>query len=175
VSAKSLQSGAFLDYLNETLRQCGLPARRLQLEVTEGVFIEDSSNALEALAKIRGMGISIALDDFGSGYSSLRYLADFELDRVKLDKSFLDDLEFSKKKQNIIGGIIALANSLGVRVIAEGVENETQLAFLIAQGCHGGQGFLMAKPVDDRLFTNHLTARHGNRGKKPSLKLAASA
>jgi diguanylate cyclase (GGDEF)-like protein len=171
VSGKSFQNDAFFAHLVEVLERTGLPPSRLQLEITEGVFIEHSGDALNMLTKIRDIGVSLALDDFGSGYSSFRYLADLNFDRLKIDRSFLNDLESSAKKQDVVRGIIALANSLGLAVVAEGVETEGQLAFLIAEQCHSAQGFFMSKPIEQELLTNHLIAQQGNLRAKDRFKL----
>ncbi|WP_245455242.1 bifunctional diguanylate cyclase/phosphodiesterase [Mesorhizobium sp. M9A.F.Ca.ET.002.03.1.2] len=175
LSGKSLQNDAYFAHLLLVLRQTGLPPSRLQLEITEGVFIQNSRNALNALAEIRNIGVGLALDDFGSGYSSFGYLADFNLDQLKIDRSFLSGLESSKKKQNIVRGIIALANSLGLTVVAEGVENETQLDFLIAERCHSAQGFFMSQPIEENLLTDHLIARQGRMKDTDRFKLSLSA
>ncbi|MDX8436606.1 EAL domain-containing protein [Mesorhizobium abyssinicae] len=174
VSGKTLQADAFFVHLVEVLQQTRLPPSRLQLEITEGVFIQ-SKDALNTLAKIRNLGVSLALDDFGSGYSSFGYLADLDLNQLKIDRSFLNDLESSRKKQDVVGGIIALANSLGMTVMAEGVETEGQLAFLIAEQCHGAQGFFMSEPIDEKLLTNHLIARRGSLKARAGSKLNLSA
>ncbi|BCG95135.1 hypothetical protein MesoLj131a_39990 [Mesorhizobium sp. 131-2-1] len=174
VSGKTLQDDGFFVHLVEVLQETGLPPSRLQLEITEGVFIQ-SRNALNTLSKIRNLGVSLALDDFGSGYSSFGYLADLDLNQLKIDRSFLNDLEASRKKQDVVGGIIALANSLGLTVMAEGVETEGQLAFLIAEQCHGAQGFFMSEPIDEKLLTNHLIARRGSLKAKARSKLNLSA
>jgi diguanylate cyclase (GGDEF)-like protein len=161
VSSGSLQNEGYLAHLLDVLKQTGLPPSRLMLEITEGVFMQRGAAALNTLAELRKLGVGLALDDFGSGYSSLGYLADFDLDQLKIDRSFLSDLESSKKKKDIVRGVIALANSLALTVVAEGVENAAQLDFLIAEGCHGAQGFFMAKPMEERLLTDHLAARRG--------------
>ncbi|WP_425374862.1 EAL domain-containing protein [Mesorhizobium tamadayense] len=127
------------------------------------------------LTKIRDIGVSLALDDFGSGYSSFGYLADLNLNRLKIDRSFLTDLESSAKKQDIVRGIIALANSLGLTVMAEGMETEGQLTFLIAERCHGAQGFFMSEPIEEKLLTNQLIARRGGLKAKARAKLNLSA
>jgi diguanylate cyclase (GGDEF)-like protein len=175
VSSRSLLSDAYLAHLVLMLKKTGLLASRLQLEITEGVFMQNSAAALNALTDIRKIGVGLALDDFGSGYSSFGYLAEFNLDQLKIDQSFLSDLESSKKKQKIIRGIIALANSLGLTVVAEGVENEAQLDFLIAEKCHGAQGFLMSQPIEENLLANYLAARHGKPAGKEPFKLGRSA
>lgn len=161
VSTRSLQSDGYLAHLLLVLQQTGLPPSRLQLEITEGVFMQNSAAALNALTEIRKMGVGLSLDDFGSGYSSFGYLADFHLDQLKIDRSFLTDVESSTKKQKIIRGIIALANSLGLTVVAEGVENGAQLDFLIAEQCHCAQGFFMSKPMEEQLLANYLATRQG--------------
>ncbi|RUV74702.1 MAG: bifunctional diguanylate cyclase/phosphodiesterase [Mesorhizobium sp.] len=175
LSGKSLQNDAYFAHLLLVLRQTGLPPSRLQLEITEGVFIQNSRNALNMLTEIRNIGVGLALDDFGSGYSSFGYLADFNLDRLKIDRSFLSGLEASKKKQNIVRGIIALANSLGLTVLAEGVENEAQLDFLIAERCHSAQGFFMSQPIEENLLTDHLAARQGRIKDTDKFRLGLSA
>ncbi|RWE54665.1 bifunctional diguanylate cyclase/phosphodiesterase [Mesorhizobium sp.] len=175
LSGKSLQNDAYFAHLLLVLRQTGLPPSRLQLEITEGVFIQNSRNALNMLTEIRNIGVGLALDDFGSGYSSFGYLADFNLDQLKIDRSFLSGLEASKKKQNIVRGIIALANSLGLTVLAEGVENEAQLDFLIAERCHSAQGFFMSQPIEENLLTDHLAARQGRMKDTDKFRLGLSA
>ncbi|TIL40631.1 bifunctional diguanylate cyclase/phosphodiesterase [Mesorhizobium sp.] len=175
LSGKSLQNDAYFAHLVLVLRQTGLPPSRLQLEITEGVLIQNSRNALNMLTEIRNIGVGLALDDFGSGYSSFGYLADFNLDRLKIDRSFLSGLEASKKKQNVVRGIIALANSLGLTVLAEGVENEAQLDFLIAERCHSAQGFFLSQPIEENRLTNHLAARRGRMKDTDKFRLGLSA
>lgn len=170
VSGKSLQVDSYVPHLVETLRRTGLPPARLRLEITEGIFIHDSREALETLAQVRAMGVSLALDDFGAGYATFGYLTDFNLNQLKIDRSFLTDLPASPKKQGVVRGMIALANSLGLTVVAEGVETEAQLDFLIAERCHSAQGFYMSEPLEERALTNHLVARQGSlpRMRKPT-------
>ncbi|MER9299636.1 bifunctional diguanylate cyclase/phosphodiesterase [Mesorhizobium sp. M0621] len=175
LSGKSLQNDVYFTHLVEVLRQTGLPTSRLQLEITEGVFVQNSRSALDILTEIRNIGVSLALDDFGSGYASFGYLADFNLDQLKIDRSFLSDLASSPKKQNVVRGIIALANSLSLTVVAEGVENEAQLDFLIAEQCHRAQGFFMSKPIEETLLTNHMIARRGRTRSAGKFKLSLSA
>ncbi|RWP08252.1 bifunctional diguanylate cyclase/phosphodiesterase [Mesorhizobium sp.] len=175
LSGKSLQNDAYFAHLVLVLQQTGLPPSRLQLEITEGVLIQNSRNALNMLTEIRNIGVGLALDDFGSGYSSFGYLADFNLDRLKIDRSFLSGLEASKKKQNVVRGIIALANSLGLTVLAEGVENEAQLDFLIAEHCHSAQGFFLSQPIEENRLTNHLAARRGRMKDTDKFRLGLSA
>ncbi|RWO06019.1 bifunctional diguanylate cyclase/phosphodiesterase [Mesorhizobium sp.] len=175
LSGKSLQNDAYYAHLVLVLQQTGLPPSRLQLEITEGVLIQNSRNALNMLTEIRNIGVGLALDDFGSGYSSFGYLADFNLDRLKIDRSFLSGLEASKKKQNVVRGIIALANSLGLTVLAEGVENEAQLDFLIAERCHSAQGFFLSQPIEENRLTNHLAARRGRMKDTDKFRLGLSA
>ncbi|RWB95186.1 bifunctional diguanylate cyclase/phosphodiesterase [Mesorhizobium sp.] len=175
LSGKSLQNDAYFAHLVLVLQQTGLPPSRLQLEITEGVLIQNSRNALNMLTEIRNIGVGLALDDFGSGYSSFGYLADFNLDRLKIDRSFLSGLEASKKKQNVVRGIIALANSLGLTVLAEGVENEAQLDFLIAERCHSAQGFFLSQPIEENRLTNHLAARRGRMKDADKFRLGLSA
>ena len=131
----------------EILARTGLPAHRLELEVTEGVLIEDTEHALETLGELKSQGIRISLDDFGTGYSSLSYLLRFPFDKLKIDRSFVEASGAEGNAGAIVGAIVALARSLRVSVTAEGVETEAQLEMLRATQCDEVQGFLLGHPV----------------------------
>ncbi len=122
-------------------------AGRLELELTESVLIETTGPVTETLDKLREMGIGLSIDDFGTGYSSLSYLYRFPLDTLKIDRSFLQRMLEREDSRAIISAIIAMAHSLHLRVIAEGVESEEQLELLRAQGCDAIQGYLISKPL----------------------------
>ena len=132
------------------LARSGLPANRLELEITESVLMGDSVEALKDLTDLRKLGIMIALDDFGTGYSSLGYLRKFQFDRIKIDGSFTSELPSSQESKAIVRAIIGLGRSLKARVIAEGVETWEQLLALGAEGCHEGQGYLFSQPMTAR-------------------------
>ncbi len=129
------------------LRGTGLPAYRLELEVTEGLLVDDTERALSALVEIKRLGVSLALDDFGTGYASLSYLHRFPFDRIKIDRSFVNGLGRDADATAIVTAILALARSLRLGVTAEGVETEEHLALLRAQQCQHAQGFLLGRPV----------------------------
>lgn len=129
------------------LDNCGLDATRLELEITEGVLIEDEVRALAMLTRLKEKGILLAMDDFGTGYSSLSYLRQFPFDKLKIDKSFITDLKNDQQALGIVKGMIGLAHGLDIPVLAEGVENEAQLAMLRLEHGDEVQGFYTGKPM----------------------------
>ncbi|EIK98077.1 signaling protein [Pseudomonas sp. M47T1] len=137
-----------------------LPPRCLELEVTETGLMEDISTAAQHLLSLRRSGALIAIDDFGTGYSSLSYLKSLPLDKIKIDKSFVQDLLEDDDDATIVRAIIQLGKSLGMQVIAEGVETLEQETYIIAEGCHEGQGYLYSKPLPARELTVFLKQAH---------------
>jgi EAL domain-containing protein (putative c-di-GMP-specific phosphodiesterase class I) len=129
------------------LRDSGMEAKYLCLEVTESLIMENPGQKSEILGELKQMGLSISVDDFGTGYSSLSYLKRFPLDELKVDRSFVHGIPQDADDVAIVAAIIAMAHRLGLEVVAEGVETEAQLAFLKEQGCELYQGFLFARPV----------------------------
>ncbi|MGQ7956881.1 putative bifunctional diguanylate cyclase/phosphodiesterase [Pseudomonas sp. SP16.1] len=142
--------------VNNLMQVYRLPSRSLELEVTETGLMEDISTAAQHLLSLRRSGALIAIDDFGTGYSSLSYLKSLPLDKIKIDKSFVQDLLEDEDDATIVRAIIQLGKSLGMQVIAEGVETAEQEAYIIAQGCHEGQGYLYSKPLPARELTLFL-------------------
>ncbi|EJM74081.1 putative bifunctional diguanylate cyclase/phosphodiesterase [Pseudomonas sp. GM55] len=136
--------------VNNLLQMYRLPPRSLELEVTETGLMEDISTAAQHLLSLRRSGALIAIDDFGTGYSSLSYLKSLPLDKIKIDKSFVQDLLDDDDDATIVRAIIQLGKSLGMQVIAEGVETAEQEAYIISEGCHEGQGYLYSKPLSAR-------------------------
>ena len=133
----------------------GLPASRLEIEITETVLIADAENALNILRQIRSMGVRVSLDDFGAGYSSLSYLRRFPFDRVKIDRSFVESLDTKHDDQIIVKAIGDMARGLGMMITAEGVETSSQADRLRQFGCEELQGFLYShpKPASDLVRT----------------------
>lgn len=129
------------------LSDSGLPARRLELEITESVLLGNSEENVRTLRALKDLGVSISLDDFGTGYSSLGYLRSFPFDRIKIDKSFVHDMCDSREAMSIIRAITDLSNSLMIKTTAEGVESEEQMRRLAAEGCSHFQGYLYGRPV----------------------------
>ena len=133
--------------VRHALRVSGLPAQRLELEITEALLMEEDDGILDVLNDLRAMGVRVAMDDFGTGYSSLAYLNRFPFDKIKIDQSFVREMGGSESAWSIIRAIIGLGNSLGMSVNAEGVETEEQRRRLIAEGCGDLQGYLFGRPI----------------------------
>jgi diguanylate cyclase (GGDEF)-like protein len=142
--------------VNNLLQIYRLPPRSLELEVTETGLMEDISTAAQHLLSLRRSGALIAIDDFGTGYSSLSYLKSLPLDKIKIDKSFVQDLIDDDDDATIVRAIIQLGKSLGMQVIAEGVETTEQEAYIISEGCHEGQGYFYSKPLPARELLAYL-------------------
>ena len=156
-SAEFLREG-LTDRVAQTLDAVGLRADRLELEITESVLLERTTNNLDTLNTLNVLGVQISLDDFGTYYSSLSYLKNFPFDTIKIDKYFIKDLESDEKSQTIVRFIIALAHGLGMRVTAEGVETVAQAERLRSLGCHEMQGFVFSAAVPAREFAALLAA-----------------
>lgn len=155
--------------VNNLMQVYRLPLRSLELEVTETGLMEDINTAAQHLLSLRRSGALIAIDDFGTGYSSLSYLKSLPLDKIKIDKSFVQDLLEDEDDATIVRAIIQLGKSLGMQVIAEGVETVEQEAYIIAQGCNEGQGYLYSKPLPARELTAYLKqARRLNSAANPA-------
>jgi diguanylate cyclase len=147
------------------LAETGLSPSRLEIEITEGVLIEDASRAITILRRIKNLGVRIAMDDFGTGYSSLSYLQAFPFDKIKIDQTFVARLESNASSAAIIRTIIGLGRNLGLPVIAEGVETAKQLAFLAAEGCAEVQGYLIGRPQPIAHYSDVVAGRiAGSRG-----------
>jgi diguanylate cyclase (GGDEF)-like protein/PAS domain S-box-containing protein len=146
-SAPELRDASYLSELQQTLTSTGFSSRDLQIEITEGVFIEDAEFVDDILKGIRSMGVRVALDDFGTGFSSLSYLDRFPLDAIKIDQSFVAKMLMRPRTRAIVETIVRLGQSLGLDIIAEGVEDDAQLAELAKIGCNSVQGYLLGKPM----------------------------
>lgn len=147
ISAHQLARPGFVGRLAAILETTGLPAGNLILEITESILIQDTALAERSFKQLKEIGVRIALDDFGTGYSSLSYLKRLTIDELKLDRAFITELPDDEDSAGIVAAIIAVARSLRLRTVAEGVETEAQLEFLRAAGCDEVQGFLIAEPV----------------------------
>jgi diguanylate cyclase (GGDEF)-like protein/PAS domain S-box-containing protein len=147
VSPQQFREADFVERVLEIIMRTGAPAERLELEVTESLFVEDRDDARDKILRLRAEGLGFALDDFGTGYSSLAYLKRLPLDRLKIDQSFVLDLLDDPNSAAIVASIISLSASLDLAVVAEGVETRAQKAWLEAHGCQAFQGFLFGRPV----------------------------
>jgi EAL domain-containing protein (putative c-di-GMP-specific phosphodiesterase class I) len=152
LSARQFQHPDLVSDVVSALRDSGLDPRRLSLEITESVVMEDTEGAIAKLDLIRNQGVQLAIDDFGTGYSSLSYLKRFKVHTLKLDRVFVDGIDHDQYNTAIMRSVIALAAALGIRVTAEGIETPAELAHLQALGCYGGQGFLFGRPVPAEAF-----------------------
>ena len=147
LSARQIDRDQIVEITAGALQRNGLAAERLELEVTESMIMREPERALDVLDGLRALGVALAIDDFGTGYSSLAYLRRLPLNRLKVDQSFVSDIGHDTNGEAIIRAVIALARSLGLSAVAEGVETQAQAAFLRAEGCDIGQGYLYDKPM----------------------------
>jgi diguanylate cyclase (GGDEF)-like protein/PAS domain S-box-containing protein len=147
ISGIQIRRGDLPELVRQILHKTGLSAKTLELEVTEGFIMEEPERAIKILNELRDLGLTLAIDDFGTGYSSLSYLKSLPIHHLKIDKSFIRDIPEDKNDMAITQAIIAMAKSLGIELVAEGVETETQRQFLIDEGCRYGQGYLFNKPL----------------------------
>nr|WP_271606013.1 bifunctional diguanylate cyclase/phosphodiesterase [Bradyrhizobium sp. CCBAU 11434] len=146
VSAAQFRRENLDAHVRKALRESGLAPSRVELEITEGVLIEDIARAKNTMQSLKALGVQIALDDFGTGYSSLSYLEAFPLDRIKIDRSFVMALGQSDRSLAIVRAVIGLAHGLGLPVLAEGIETDAQMSLLLKEGCDEMQGYLIGRP-----------------------------
>jgi diguanylate cyclase (GGDEF)-like protein len=147
LSAAQFQGGHLVSVVRDALASSGLPPSRLELEITESIFLQDSESNLAILSQLGDLGVKISMDDFGTGYSSLSYLRSFAFDKIKIDKSFIRDLSTSESSVAIVRAVCGLARSFGASTTAEGVETDSQLAQIRAEGCTEVQGYIFSKPL----------------------------
>ncbi len=156
VSPRQFQQSNWLAVVVSALEHSGLNPNHLELEITEGMLMKNPEVSIETLRAIRQLGVGIVIDDFGTGYSSLAYLTRFPIDKIKIDRSFVHSLTTNATESAIVNAIIAMAQRLGLRVIAEGVETLPQQSYLLDQGCDEAQGFLYAKGLPGDELAAHL-------------------
>jgi EAL domain-containing protein (putative c-di-GMP-specific phosphodiesterase class I) len=137
----------FVENLERLIAEIGIWPEQLELEITESTLMESSDNTIDSLNRLRRHGFKIAIDDFGTGYSSLSYLKRFPIDRLKIDQSFVRDLDSDPDDAAIVSAIIAMARSLDLEIVAEGVEKEAHRDFLLGLNCYEAQGFLYSRPL----------------------------
>ncbi|MGI8525234.1 MAG: putative bifunctional diguanylate cyclase/phosphodiesterase [Pseudolabrys sp.] len=174
LSPVQVRDRAIVDLVREVLAETGVPPSRLMLEITEGVLIDNPDEMVKRIQDLRGLGVRIALDDFGSGYSSLGYLQRFPFDKLKIDRSFVAPLGKSPNGSVILQAIVALGRALGVTVLVEGVETEQQRVLLRLAGCDEMQGYLFARPAPAKAIDRLLAQRKpGPHRPAPAQKLTA--
>jgi EAL domain-containing protein (putative c-di-GMP-specific phosphodiesterase class I) len=156
VSALQFHQYDLSKLISTVIREEQIPAESLEIELTESAVMHDAESSVVTLERLKQLGVRIAIDDFGTGYSSLSYLKRLPLDLLKIDQSFVRDISSDANDAAIVRAIITLARSLGMKVTAEGVENEAQLAFLNAYGCEYAQGYLFGQPMTAEELTERL-------------------
>jgi diguanylate cyclase (GGDEF)-like protein len=171
LSARQFYQANLAQLIERILKDSGLPPQCLELEITESMMMGNMDKVIRILSVLKEMDVQLAVDDFGTGYSSLGYLRRFPIDRLKIDRSFIDDVPASQHDATIAKAIISLAHNLNLGVIAEGVETRAQLGFLAENGCDEIQGYLLSRPLDAMALTRFIdedqpalkrTAKHTN-------------
>ncbi len=160
LSVRQLLQKDFAATVEQALADTGLPPQLLELEITESTLMEHAEDTLQALHRLHGIGVRLTIDDFGTGYSSLAYLKRFPVDIIKIDRSFVRDVPHDADDAAIVKGIIALAHSLRLEVVAEGVETAPQIRFLQEQSCDMLQGFCMSRPIPAEEFAHYVKKEH---------------
>jgi diguanylate cyclase (GGDEF)-like protein len=158
ISAIQFRAHILVDTVKEALAASGLAPHRLELEITESVLLRDTDIVAADLHALRALGVRIAMDDFGTGYSSLTYLCSFPFDKIKIDKSFISRLGQTSESAAIVRAVTGLAETLGIRALAEGVETAEQFEFLVNEGCHELQGYMFSKPIPNGSVADALQA-----------------
>ncbi|UQT60043.1 aminotransferase class I/II-fold pyridoxal phosphate-dependent enzyme [Streptomyces durmitorensis] len=164
VSARQFRDAGFLDEVRKALDTPGLAPGSLQLELTESVLMRRDGQIQAVMQALKDLGVRIAVDDFGTGYSSLRYLREFPIDVLKIDKTFIDDIADDARQLALVEGIVHLADTMGLQVIAEGIEQSAQRDLLAGMGCGFGQGYLFARPLTAEQGERLLRLRRGSNG-----------
>ena len=152
LSGRQFREQNLVQTIRNTLERSGVDPKRVELEVTESIMMEGGDSTLKTLNELKDMGLRLSIADFGTGYSSLSYLKDFPVDSLKIDRSFVREIPHHERDAALMTAIIAMAHSLKLNVIAEGVETDAQLAFLLERGCDEMQGFLFSRPVCAEAF-----------------------
>jgi EAL domain-containing protein (putative c-di-GMP-specific phosphodiesterase class I) len=161
LSARQFHQHTLVASVRGALEESGVPPSCLELEITESIAMQNAEWTAEVLRSLRDMGVHISIDDFGTGQSSLSYLKHFPLSTLKIDRTFVRDIAVDPEDEAIVNAVIALAHVLGLRVIAEGVETEEQLAFLRRAGCEEYQGYWFSRPIPPDDLLTLITARRG--------------
>jgi EAL domain-containing protein (putative c-di-GMP-specific phosphodiesterase class I) len=147
ISSLQFRREGFLDEVKAILDETGLPPELLELEMTESILLDGAEQAVKMIDTLRGMNITVAIDDFGTGFSSLSYLRDLPIHKIKLDRAFIQDIRTSPRNAAIVQGIITMAHHMELTVVAEGIEDREQQEELIRRECDLLQGYLFAKPM----------------------------
>ncbi|MCC5909972.1 MAG: EAL domain-containing protein [Clostridiaceae bacterium] len=158
ISVIQFEKNNFVETVKEIIEETKLEPKYLQLEITEGLIMKNTKENIQKLHKLKEIGVQISIDDFGTGFSSLSYLTQFPIDSLKIDRSFIREVEQSKQAQTIISTIISMSTALGIQNIAEGIETSGQLEFIKQENCHRAQGYYFSKPIEATDFENLLAS-----------------
>jgi EAL domain-containing protein (putative c-di-GMP-specific phosphodiesterase class I) len=175
LSPLQVRDRTIVDVVRSALADSGVPPSRLMLEITEGVLIDDPEEMVKRIEDLHALGVRVALDDFGSGYSNLSYLQRFQIDKLKIDRGFVVALGNSANGGVIIQAIVALGRALGLSVLVEGVETEQQRVLLRLAGCDEMQGFLFARPAPPEVIDRLLKRQKQTTGPKAVAVARSSA
>jgi EAL domain-containing protein (putative c-di-GMP-specific phosphodiesterase class I) len=156
VSAKQFQHYDLADFIRRVLKKHDLQPDLLEVELTESMLMKNPKATVEQLIELKRLGVKISLDDFGTGYSSLNYLRRFPVDFLKIDRSFIAEINQDESANSVAKSVVAIAQSLGLKTIAEGVETKEQLDFLLGCGCYAMQGYYYSKPLEAEEFVKML-------------------
>jgi EAL domain-containing protein (putative c-di-GMP-specific phosphodiesterase class I) len=159
LSVKQLNLRNLIGLVQQTLTDTHLPADALELEVTESMVMRDVTSAVATMARLKQLGVAISIDDFGTGHASLRYLHDFPVDTLKIDRAFVDGVCKARDAAAIASMIIRLGQLLGLKTVAEGIEKDDQREYLRLEGCDIGQGYLFSPPVPAARFEELVRGR----------------
>ncbi len=159
LSPRELRQGGCVERVRTCLRRHQVPAAALELEITEGVLLDDVEHCIANMQALKRLGVRFAIDDFGTGYSSLTYLKRLPLDRLKIDRSFTWDLEGPGNGLMLVQTILMIGHNLGLECVAEGIENQRQLELLREHGCALGQGYHFSRPLGEAAFLDWLAPR----------------
>ena len=160
-SGRSLSEGHFPAFVLEATEETRIAPSSLIIEITEGVLIRNHGETAETLAGIRNAGVSIALDDFGTGYSSLQYLNSLPIDKIKIDRSFVQSMLSGDEHRRLVKGMLALAADLGMETVAEGIETDAEFQWLLEHGAVYGQGYYLGRPESADIALGKLRTAYG--------------
>jgi len=176
VSARQFQADSTLvETIESALKQNNLSSDAIQIELTEGILLEETAESVEMMQQIENLGIKLLIDDFGTGYASLSYLQRYNFDSIKIDRSYINNILNSEQDAKLVKAVIAMANSLDMSVVSEGVETKGQLDFLLAANCEFIQGYYFSKPLQADEFLPLLEKMNGNESANKSFKLITGA
>jgi EAL domain-containing protein (putative c-di-GMP-specific phosphodiesterase class I) len=160
LSPRELRQADCVARIQACLQRHGVAPASLELEITEGVLLEDVDQCIATMQRLKALGVRFAIDDFGTGYSSLTYLKRLPLDRLKIDRSFVADLDGEESGRLLVQTILVIARNLDLECVAEGIERAAQLELLREHGCSLGQGYLLSRPMAEVEFLAWLEAHH---------------